>query len=48
MRFPLIPFRSSSPSFVFCEVAQRLLELDRKQRSLMVLSRLCGAGLFQR
>jgi len=29
------------------EVAQ-LLELDRKQRSLTVLSRLCGAGLFQR
>jgi hypothetical protein len=26
----------------------QLLELDRKQRSLMVLSRLCGAGLFQR
>ena len=47
MRFHLIPFRSSSPSFVFCEGAQ-LLELDRKQRSLMVLSRLCGADLFRR
>ena len=38
MRFHLLPCRSSSPSFVFCEVAQ-LLERDRKQLSLTVLSR---------
>jgi hypothetical protein len=32
---------------VFCEVVQ-LLKMDRKQQSLAVLSRLCGASLFHR